>query len=422
MNERKFLKAINSKHNNDGSFTYDIVCNLLEENSKDVVPQKPNILKQFFSKQKTVKSTQQILSDNFEMILTNIHNHYVSYLIEKLSKEPEMQSIIIDNLEAICSKMTSDEITETQIREIFEAIRGIPKGNELIAEKLDKILEYTSIQHLFDTAQSLKGISQEVDDRLNSELEKNKVEVARFLLRNCTATREMQSDTKDQSIEKYAETLSIIIDELLRSENNRFIDMKLLGNGSHSTTYQIGDKVLKIGRPRETYNIPNHNRILQPLIRTNFIDEKNNNEVLACIEISNKVDKIPKDDMQEEELYEVYKELRESGIIWTDVRFDNVGRLTKPNEPSLNGENVDVSPDAVGFDGKLKGKKLSRGELVILDTDCIYDKEATNIVWYIGFANKFERRYQQEVANKIACEHANKSTIVPENDRTLDEH
>ena len=68
----------------------------------------------------------------------------------------------------------------------------------------------------------------------------------------------------------------------------------------------------------------------------------------------------------------MYKELRNSGIIWTDARGANAGRLINPNTKTLNGEYFDVSPNAVGFDKKSENTELQLGDIVILDTDYIY--------------------------------------------------
>ena len=39
-------------------------------------------------------------------------------------------------------------------------------------------------------------------------------------------------------------------------------------------------------------------------------------------------------DITKEEIYKLYKNIREIGLIWTDVKIDNVGRLIKDNKIS----------------------------------------------------------------------------------------
>jgi len=205
--------------------------------------------------------------------------------------------------------------------------------------------------------------------------------------------------------------METLIGELLVDQNARMLDLQWRSNGAYSHVYQIKDKVLKIGSPRETYEIPYHPRILQPLTRTNLIDEKNGNQIFACIEIADNVETLCKDKNQAmemgkdkekvEKLYQIYKELREDGIIWTDARFANVGILKRPNIPTLNGEEIDVDPQAIGMLGKTKGKVLGAGEWVIIDTDFLY-RENNFCAFTDSYSIEFEKRWQQERQEKIA--------------------
>lgn len=142
--------------------------------------------------------------------------------------------------------------------------------------------------------------------------------------------------------------------------------------------------------------MPNHRRILQPLARKAFRNRLG--KTMACVEISEEVDtNIEQKDP--EELYKLWKELRDEGVIWTDVTWENVGRLKKKNIPSLNGEEMYVEPEAAGFKNKYKGKPLEKGELVILDTDFIFEENSPYLRWFnFGYAKSFEDRYKKENA------------------------
>lgn len=169
-----------------------------------------------------------------------------------------------------------------------------------------------------------------------------------------------------------------------------------VGNGEFSFVYKIGDKILKVGSPRGEFKMPNHRRILQPLARKAFRNRLG--KTMACVEISEEVDtNIEQKDP--EELYKLWKELRDEGVIWTDVTWENVGRLKKKNIPSLNGEEMYVEPEAAGFKNKYKGKPLEKGELVILDTDFIFEENSPYLRWFnFGYAKSFEDRYKKENA------------------------
>ena len=209
-----------------------------------------------------------------------------------------------------------------------------------------------------------------------------------------------------KAFNSYVPTIVRMVEELLESEGVDYVDIKYLDSGSSSTVYEIGDKVLKIGAVRNVYNMPNHPRILQPLIRLNLIDEKWDNTEFACVEIMDKVKRIEYEATHLEQLYQIYKELRDAGIVWTDARPTNLGRLLKRNIPTLNGEEMDVEPNSVGFINGKNEETLDEGELVILDTDYIYPVDSPDIYWPNNeYYQLLERRWQQEKQAEIAKKH-----------------
>ena len=82
--------------------------------------------------------------------------------------------------------------------------------------------------------------------------------------------------------------MQILLRELLNSEHKRFSDMRKVGEGVYSNVYQIGTKIIKIGAPRQTHKIPNHRRILQPIVRKELTNEMG--EPIGSIEITDEVD------------------------------------------------------------------------------------------------------------------------------------
>ena len=418
MNERKFLKEINKKYNEDGSLTCTMVLNLIDSERKKLGLQKTskvsNVFRRLFSNFNKEKSAEQIIADNFPEILERTNSSSVNLLITKLIEDSETKQIVIENLSMVLNRLIKDDTFKECNKEVFNKIIELPEGKEFIEQNIDNILENVSPTNMFQISQYLKGLSDNVDERLNNALEDNKIEVAKSLLKESIITR-IRSDYKEELVDEYKLTLSVMIDELLESEKCRYIDIDYLSRGSYSNVYQIGGKVIKIGEPRQTYSIPNHRRILQPLTRTNFINEKNRNQPFACIEISDKVDPLLPEDMKEEKLYEIFKDLREDGTICTDLRFANIGRLNKNNVPSLNGEEMDVAPNSVGFTNDKDKKELSVGDLVIIDTDYIYSEGDSNIVWQKnGYSVKFEKRYQQEKTVEIAKKHCSEEQLHTE--------
>ena len=414
MNERKFLKQLNNEDNKDGSLTCAIVSNLINLQRKKRILQKTSKIRKVFGKlfsnYKKEKTAEQIIKDNFPEILEKTISCNLDILITRLTVDSETKDIITDNLNIILNRLVRDDAFQECNSEAFDRIIELPEGKEFIEQNIDNMLDNISPRSVFQISQYLKGLSDGVDKKLNIALEKNKLEMAKALLDDCTATRTV-IENKEEVLDEYKLTLSVMIDELLESENCRYIDIKYLSRGAYSDVYQIGDKVIKIGGPRQTYSMPNHRRILQPLTRTNFIDEKYGNKPFACIEISDKVDPLLAEDIRDENLYKIYKDLREDGIIWTDIRFANVGKLNKRNIPSLNKEDINVAPNSVGFTNDKDEKTLSAGDLVILDTDYIYSKEDDNIIWQYGYSQEFEKRYQQEKSDEIAKRYNSKETV-----------
>ena len=140
----------------------------------------------------------------------------------------------------------------------------------------------------------------------------------------------------------------------MESQEVGYSDIEKTGKGGFSLVYAIGDQVLKIGKPRGKFQIPNHKRILQPFYRGNFANDKG--EDFACIEISDKIETL--DESQGIDLYEIYKELRESGIVWSDIKLKNLGRLKGLNMPTYEGKKFDSNPEFNGLLGKVETTEI----------------------------------------------------------------
>ena len=414
MNERKFLKKLNSKVNKDRDLTPAIVEELLSEGQALVVKKRMNILPIFFKR----KNVKQIIEDNFEVILDKTDYFQLNVLLAKLINNWQTSEIVKEKFDTVMKRFNfvkeeeqerGDAVTlGSEKVKFYEMCRkAYTYTDDLIAKHMNTIIQGgVTIEEL----KYLRGLSEEVDEKLNSELESHKQEVAKELLSSISLSGKSE-DAKQQLISDYIPTVTRMIEELLVDQDTRMVDIQRTGRGTYSKLYEIGEKVLKIGKPRETYNIPNHPRILQPLTRTNLIDERDGNKIFACAEISDRVDKLSEEDMQVEKLYQVYKELRDDGIIWTDARFSNVGKLRRRNIPKLNGEEMDVDPVAVGMDKEIKGRVLEVGEWVVIDTDFIYRERDSSLIWIENsYSAGFEKRWQQEKQGKIVAEYQKDGT------------
>lgn len=227
----------------------------------------------------------------------------------------------------------------------------------------------------------------------------------------------LHSDIKDKTTIKM---LEIIYKELMDKQNLSIKDIELLGRGTYSNNYKIGQFILKIGEPRQTKQIPYHRRILQPIIRQ---DISHFNEKNLYIEIQNEVYSKWYDGMNEqqieEELYKIYKEMRAEGVVWTDIKKENVGRLIRANKTNyytetLEGDfkepetlkitqkELDVSDNSVGIFDRREEECMQPGELVILDTDYIFKEEDIDLEEEMqerqpAKYTRYEERYRYEL-------------------------
>ena len=185
------------------------------------------------------------------------------------------------------------------------------------------------------------------------------------------------------------EIIKLLIIEVVKNENIKFSEITYNGGG-FSRVLLIGDKVIKLGN-RITKSFPNNPYIITPLLRKEF-----NIDGESCfVEITERVDTNIKPSC--EELYQLYKNLRDLGLIWTDIKEINVGRLKKENVIHWN-EELKPSEEVLGLNAKRGDIILKKGDLVILDADFIYDEKDPNINYSNkkSISSEFEQRYQRE--------------------------
>lgn len=414
MNEKEFLKLMNSKKYRNNERLYFAILGLLKyDEQHDIILYKPsffqNILKGILPKKKTAN---QIIIDNFDLILRNLSCYGSNpQIIKILLKREELRTFLEQNFNKILKIVyrdvnkgseESDGYLQYNTKNLLQDFIGEDQsGSNFIVEHAEQIIEHTNIKELFNVIQLFKGKNPTTDEFLNQILEQNKVEIARILILDSISSREtsFNEEPLERCSRDYAVTFSIMIDELLQSEGKRWIDINTKIGGSFSDVFEIGNKILKIGQPRKTYKIPYNRRILQPLVRTNFdIDRQD----IACVEICEKVD-VKFECNEQETIYEIYKDLREQGIVWTDPKIANVGRLKSDNVVILNGEVMEVDLASIGVEGETQEVPLKKGDFVILDTDYIFREDDPELFWGNEFnGEKLEKRYQQEKQEEIA--------------------
>ena len=213
-----------------------------------------------------------------------------------------------------------------------------------------------------------------------------------------SAKQKLESDSPVLS-----ETIKLIISDVARNENVKLSEITYSNGGSYSTVLFIGDKVVKVGFEREQYVIPDNPFIIKPLLRRKIeIDDKEKSQ--AFVEVIERADTT--EEISSEDLYQLFKNIRDYGLIWSDVSARNVGRLRKDNVIHWNG-NLEPSNELLGIEGDRGDLILKKGDLVVLDADFIYreDDEMRRLPLSSKerFTN-FEERYQSEKRMAISQE------------------
>ena len=362
--EEEILEAINNIKTDYGKALYDIILD-----------------------KKT--GVTSIIQANFETIF-DLSSEYGKMHFLNLLKRTGMEDIIYAKFEYLLTTLKKDPILLKRLLKLLDNEAFIRDNTEFIINTAGK-------GNIYSVAHILKFIGGADREKINLILEKHKEDVVKEILYNSINGSgkypERWAKIKDD-IESYIPTVIIIIEELLKQEQKRWIDMDVLDRGYHVTAFEIGNKILKIGITGYKFEIPNHRRILQPLARFVLGKEKK-----ASIEIQEKVEtgRFPK-----EELYKVYKEIRDAGILVTDFKPQNIGRLRKPNIVHFKGIDS-VAPNAVGLDKEIDSYEvLPAGELVVFDLDYIFreppnkDIDEEDIPWPSEYALDMEDIYQAE--------------------------
>lgn len=289
----------------------------------------------------------------YKYILENNLLNVSSYALFKSMYENNCKELLYNNLDLILKK--SYKLIE---------IKNIVSNDVKFKEKINEFIKNNPDNVIYNLVMSYIGLTkQEIDE------------------------------------EKIFDFVKAIVDEILVSENKKYSDIKYLGEGSSTAVYLIGDKVLKIGSERIPLNIPNNKRFLKPLLRKH-INSIKNNEVLFCIEITERVDT---NNITEDDVYEIYKEFRDLGYVWADANIRNTGRLLKKNKIYFK-EEIKPTKESIHYFGDNE-IELDKGELIILDNEFIFEYE--NFINNLGFENahkflkRLENRYQEEKSIKI---------------------
>lgn len=278
---------------------------------------------------------------------------------------------------------------------MFSPTFSVYNCGNIVLEKLIKNdeLEYIieNITQIMRPSSNLKYellnyLKEKIDYITEEDLTKIEYAISNTMC-NCITNR-------DEVVEEVRKLLV----EIARSENVSVLDIRKIDYGSYSQVYRLGNKVIKIGLSRAVENIIDNRLLLIPdykgFIGSEYI------EVTDYIEIDN-------ENIAFNDLYMMYEELRDQGIVWLDPSRENVTRV---NENTLNKlKNKDRSKLDFYPNPNYNNKELVAGDLIIIDLDymvSIDDIDTINHIKHnlnemlVVILDSFEKKYDETHQNK----------------------
>ena len=349
------------------------------------------------------KTDKEIILEHFDEVIEYCDRYLVAeFLVKEAVYDPDYEEYISKNFTGLVSIIPAYDL--------YKFLGTLTEFSpSVIIENINEIISDENIENFWNIFALVKGKNEDIDRLLNEKLrdgnnyfekalifqylEKQRIENSRG-----TVIPDFKQKVSDKEKNIYAKTLNYVIRETLDETHTDYTDIRYLDEGVFSQVYQIGDKVLKIGSELHKYRIPNHRRLLQPLIRANYTLE--DGKVFSSFQLfplGNTY--FSSEEKTDDKLYEVYKDCRKDGIILLDIKWENLCKLLSDNVTTWRGKRVEISPDSVGLEGEEKGSPLKKGDIVYDDLDLIYRENDPDIPWVkmSDECKKLEQRYQNEL-------------------------
>lgn len=190
--------------------------------------------------------------------------------------------------------------------------------------------------------------------------------------------------------QEFNEFFELLVKDITRYCKNKGLDtnLTLISKGTTSLIYSIGDKIIKIGKPRRTSFIPYCEHILQPIINKDYefdgypIHVEVTQKVIVCETIDNGWGNKKFTDLRDDLAEQLYL----IGLRSTDLHPANIGILTEDNKIHFDSINFLVSNEDVSSIQTNNNLRVKRkGELVLIDLDCL---EIEDINKYCSYLRK----------------------------------
>lgn len=342
----------------------------------------------------------ELLKQNYTTIIKECKDTDLIPMVNIMYQYKEMQPTIKNNYILLIQKCKT-------LGEFKELLRvGYLDNKKYFNDNLEILLENIPNEYIFFLSTKNKIEKDLVKNRDGFFKEKNQEILDKFLTENKKEYIEFlffRSDKEKTKEEEISVDLVLeLIEEILEHENLKYKDIQYIGGGAFSEIIKIGTKIIKVGKKRHNYEIPYDKAILQPIIR---VDLSKISNIDTTIEVMENVD--TNFFISKEELYNFYVTLRERGIIFADIKAQNLGILLKDNKVNWN-KKISLDNANKGIKNTYEEEVLKKGELVILDTDYLYKEEELPKImakegmmcWGSEEAFEFEEKYQKSKPKK----------------------
>lgn len=242
-------------------------------------------------------------------------------------------------------------------------------NNQYIENNQNPFLNYKEIRNkIFNQSIIDENTLNEINDKINT-----------YLARYETVTyNNLFFSTKQK--EEFEQFFKLLVKELSKyaKDNNLNPTLKKISAGTTSIIYEIGDKIIKIGKPRRMPTIPYCEFILQPIV--NRIFEFDGYPI--HIEVTEKVIPLVKsiestiNNPNYKNIYKIMdiieENLQQIGLVAKDLHPANIGILIKDNQIHYKDSFYKTSPEeSTSITNNNHYKILPKNSFVIIDLDSI---------------------------------------------------
>lgn len=352
----------------------------------------PFYIGQLFNAKKSLFNDEKVdvlIKNNFSKVIAGFPKGSADVSINDLYEHEEMKEFM-EKEDTI--KLILDSVDHFDFKSIISDSEIKKFTTDFINNNFDYVSSNYDLKKMVAVFEYV-DLTKENKEKMHEYYLKHKEE---FLKEILTTTLSIRGNLTDRESDALIKIVSNIVDKTMVHEKAKVMDIKTLLAGSFSSVIRVGDTIIKVGTPRKTFDMPNDKRILQPHLRR---DLQTDLGIAAVIEVADRVD--TDFSITDEEMYQIYKDMRDRGVICGDFKYGNIGKLLKDNPPR--------NTEKHGLHGVVT-ETLKAGDYVLIDTDFVYKEGDPKMELSSDMSIQFEKRYKREKGIEIPKEEVKKET------------